>query len=204
MKPQTNRQWTLARLLPYLLILFGIVGFIASFVLTYDKIHVLKNPNYDPGCNINPILSCGSVMKTEQASLFGVPNPVFGLVGFAVLTTLGICLLAGTLFKRWLWVGLQAGVTLGVIFMHYLFFQGVYRIGAICPWCFVVWMVMIPCFWLLTVHNLRERHMILTGKLGRQVVAFASTNAGNILVLWYVIIFAILLQHFWYYWSTLI
>jgi uncharacterized membrane protein len=204
MQQQTDHRRTLKQWLPYILLVIGIIGSIASFALTYDKIHVLKNPNYDPGCNINPILSCGSVMKTEQASLLGVPNPIFGLVGFAMLATLGICLFAGAVFRRWLWLGLQAGVTAGVIFMHYLFFQGVYRIGAICPWCFVVWMVMIPCFWLISIHNLREKHLMLPGKWGGQLATFADANTGNVLVLWYAVIFAILLQRFWYYWSTLL
>jgi uncharacterized membrane protein len=78
---------TLPRVLPYILIVAGIIGCIASFVLTYDKIQVLQNANYEPSCNINPILSCGSVMKTEQASLFGVPNTVFGLVAYSMLFT---------------------------------------------------------------------------------------------------------------------
>jgi uncharacterized membrane protein len=143
-------------------------------------------------------------MKTEQASLLGVPNPIFGLVGFAVLTTIGTCLLAGATFKRWLWLGIQAGLSLGIIFMHYLFFQGVYRIGAVCPWCFIIWIIMIPCFWLLSVYNLRQKNLVLPGGWGRQVTMFASANTGNILLLWYIIIFAILLQRFWYYWSTLL
>lgn len=67
---------TLNKVLPFILIAAGIIGIIASFVLTYDKIHVLTDKGYEPSCNINPILSCGSVMKTEQASLLGVPNTV--------------------------------------------------------------------------------------------------------------------------------
>lgn len=55
----------LPRTLPYIFIIAGIIGAIASFVLTYGKIQVLQNPAYKPACSVNPVLSCGSVMKTE-------------------------------------------------------------------------------------------------------------------------------------------
>lgn len=194
---------TLDNSLPYILIVGSIIGLIASFALTYDKIQVLQNPDYVPGCNINPILSCGSVMKTEQASLLGVPNTVFGLVAFSMLLTFGVLLAAGSKVSRWVWVGAQLAATVGVIFMHYLFFQGVYRINAICPWCFVVWMITIPVFWHLTLYNLRHEYIRLPTRLAKLGV-FIQKHHGDILIAWYLVIFGILLQHFWYYWSTLI
>lgn len=194
---------TLDKTLPYILIAVGIIGIIASFSLTYDKIHVLADASYEPSCNMNPILSCGSVMKTEQASLLGVPNTIFGLVAFSMLLTFGVLLAGGARVKRWVWVSAQMAATIGVIFMHYLFFQGVYRINAICPWCFVVWMITIPTFWYITIYNLKERNIKLPERL-EPVSVFLQKHHGDILLLWYLIIFGILLQHFWYYWSTLI
>lgn len=189
--------------LPYILILAGIIGCVASFALTYDKLHVLQNSNYEPSCNINPILSCGSVMKTQQASLLGVPNTIFGLVTFSALLTFGVLLAGGAQVKRWVWVTAQIAAMVGVIFMHYLFFQGVFRIHAICPWCFTVWMITIPTFWYITIFNLKERNIKLPKQLG-PVSMFAQKHHGDILLVWYLIIFGILLQRFWYYWSTLI
>lgn len=194
---------TLKQTLPYILIVVGIIGMLASFMLTYDKIHVLMDKNYDPGCNINPILSCGSVMQTEQASLLGVPNTIFGLVAYSMLLTFGLLLAGGAKVKRWVWIGAQLAATVGVVFMHYLFFQGVYRINAICPWCFVVWMITIPLFWYLTLYNLREGYVKLPRALAR-VSPFLQKHHADILIVWYVVIFGILLQHFWYYWKTLI
>jgi uncharacterized membrane protein len=194
---------TLEKVLPFILIVVGVIGMLASFVLTYDKIQVLTDPNYDPGCNINPILSCGSVMKTEQASLLGVPNTIFGLVGFSMLLTFGFLLAAGAQVKRWIWLCAQAAASVGVVFMHYLFFQGVYRINAICPWCFVVWMIVIPAFWYITLYNLRQKNLVLPTRLAA-LVPFVQKNHGNILLVWYLAIFGILIHQFWYYWSTLL
>lgn len=183
-----------------MIIVTGIIGLMASFALTYDKIQVIQNPGYDPSCNINPIFSCGSVMKTEQASLLGVPNTIFGLMAFTALVTFGVLLASGAKAKKWVWVGAQIGATLGLIFMHYLFFQGVYRINAICPWCFTVWMITIPTFWYVTLYNVQNKII----RLPKSMADFMIKHHGDILIVWYLIIFGILLQHFWYYWSTLI
>lgn len=172
-------------------------------MLTYDKIHVLLNPNYDPGCNINPILSCGSVMKTEQASLLGVPNTIFGLIAFSTLTTFGVLLASGAKFKKWIWLTAEGAALMGVVFMHYLFFQGVFRIHAICPWCFVVWMITIPIFWYITVYNLMERNIRPPESLSN-LSKFIQNHHADILFVWYLVIFGILLTKFWYYWSTLL
>jgi uncharacterized membrane protein len=199
-----KRELTLRQTLPYILLFCSLVGLLAAFALTYDKIQVLKDPAYNPNCNINPILSCGSVMKTEQASLFGVPNTILGLMGFSGLATIAVALLAGAKFKKWFWWGIQAGAIGGLVFMLYLFFQGVFRINAICPWCFATWMVTIPIFWYTTLYNLREKNISLPTKYGNYLNNFMQKHHGNILVVFYLIIFGILLQHFWYYWQTLI
>ncbi len=198
-----KKQIHLETVLPLILIICGLIGLAAAFVLTYDKIHVLKNPLYDPPCNINPVLSCGSVMKTEQASLLGIPNTIFGLIGFTALITFGFLLLGGAKVQKWVWQVAQGAATVGVLFMHYLFFQGVYRINAICPWCFVTWMITIPIFMYVTVYNLQSDNLPLP-KSWQPTSKWIQRNHGNILIGWYTIIFLILLQHFWYYWSTLI
>ena len=60
----------------------GVVGLAAALTLTVEKIEMLINPAYVPSCSINPVLSCGSVMVTPQASAFGFPNPLIGIVAF--------------------------------------------------------------------------------------------------------------------------
>ncbi len=180
----------------------GIIGCVASFFLTYDKLAMLQDAHYDPPCNINPILSCGSVMNTEYASLFGIPNSIFGLIAYSMLFAFGVLLIGGAQVKKWVWLGAQLAALAGVIFMHYLFFQGVYRLNAICPWCFIVWMITIPTFWYITLYNLREKHIKLPTVVA-PLSALIQKYHGDILAIWYIVIFAIILEHFWYYWSTL-
>lgn len=197
---ETKREVTLISAIKYILIFCGLVGLLASFTLTYDKIHVLKDPNYIPSCNINPIISCGSVMKTQQADFLGIPNTVFGLVGFTVVITIGFMMLAGARFAKWFWLWFQAGLTLGLFGVWYLFFQGVFRINAICPYCFLVWLVVPALFFYTLLYNIRCKFI----KVPKQLTAFLNNNHGNILVAYYLVLLGILLNHFWYYWSTLL
>lgn len=200
---KSTKKWTLERVLPWLLLVAGIIGLIASFTLTLEKIEVIKNPNYVATCDINPVISCGSVMRSDQAEAFGFPNPLMGLIGFGVVTAVGAALLAGATFKRWFWIGLQLGLLFAIGFVFWLMFQTIYRIGALCPYCMVVWSVTIPAFWYTLLYNLRKGH-IKTPASWSRVVAFVQRHHLDILILVYLIIIGIILNKFWYYFGTLI
>lgn len=197
--PSLRRPRTLA----WLLVVGGAIGLAAAAVLLVEKIALLEDPTYVPSCSINPILSCGSVMQTSQAEAFGFPNPIIGVAGFAVVVTVGVAILAGARLERWFWLGLQAGVTFGVGFVHWLIFQSLYRIDALCPYCMVVWTVTIPIFWYVTLHNLR-RGFLRAPQSWRHAVSVLSRNHTVVLTVWYLAIAFLVAQRFWDYWSTLL
>ncbi len=186
------------QLLGRVLALGGAVGLAAASVLLVEKISLLKDPTYVPSCSINPILSCGSVMKTAQAEAFGFPNPVLGVAGFAIVMTVGLAMLAGAEFRPWFWWGLQAGVGFGAGFVHWLIFQSLYRIGALCPYCMVVWAVMIPVFWYTSLTNVER------SRQGWLWVRRVSAFHGVGLTTWYLLVSGLVLHRFWSYWSTLL
>ncbi len=162
----------------------------------------LRNPSFQPNCDLNPIISCGSVMKSDQSDVFGFTNPFLGLAAFPVLITVGVAMLAGGVFKRWFWLAVQAGALFGLFFVHWLFFQSVYRIGTLCPFCMVVWVITITIFWYLLLFNIEQGHIGLRGKLASAGV-FARKHHLDILALWLVIIAVLILQHFWYYFGSI-
>ncbi|WP_442905923.1 vitamin K epoxide reductase family protein [Kitasatospora sp. NBC_00458] len=186
-----------------LLVIGGALGLFASAVLTLDKIRLLEDPSYVPNCNINPIISCGSIMRSDQAEAFGFPNSLLGLAGFAVVVAIGAGLLAGAAYRRWFWLGLQAGTVFGIGFVSWLMYQALYRIGALCPYCMVVWAAMIPMFWYTTLHNLRSG-VIPVPRALRPAVREAARYHWVVPVLWYAVIALLVLNRFWYYWRTLI
>lgn len=163
MTPDETRPVRVSRGLPLLVLIGGLIGTLASGILTYDRIRALEDPLFTPGCNVNAVLSCGDVMNTWQGNLLGFPNMLLGIAGFAGLSGLGVALVAGAVFPRWLWRGLWAGVAAGFCFTVWLISQCLYEIGALCPWCMIVWVVMIPLFWYVT------RHLAPAGSLLRAI-----------------------------------
>lgn len=142
--------------LAWMLILGGVVGWAAAFVLTLDRIRVAANPDVALGCDVNPFISCKSVMLTWQAKLFGFPNPLIGIAAFVAPIVVGFALLAGAKFARWFWQLFTIGMTLGFIFVLWLFDQAVFDIGVLCPYCMVAWAGMIPMFWQLFLYVTSE------------------------------------------------
>lgn len=200
-KPQREPDPFAVQILPSVLAIGGIIGLASAFILTLEKLAILGDPNYVPSCSINPVLNCGSVMTTTQAELFGFPNPLIGLIGFTAILFTGLGLLAGATFARWFWVGLQVGAFLGAIFVHWLIFQSLYTIEALCPYCMAVWIVTIPIFWYLLLFNLQRGH--LTTPAGwAPMVRWATRYHTVVLVLWCLLVASLILQAFWSFWTS--
>jgi len=133
-----------------LLVLCGAAGLLASWVITLDEFKLLEDLDFTPGCSLNPVLSCGSVMESDQAQVFGFPNPMLGLVTYGVVVCVGASLLAGAAFPRWYWLTFAAGCLFGVGFVSWLQFESLYRINALCLWCCLAWIATITLFWYVT------------------------------------------------------
>jgi|SRR5665213_1771940 len=197
----TVKNLTLEKALPYILLVVGLIGYTSAFVIMFDKVQILKNPAYIPSCNLNPIISCGSVMQSKQATAFGFPNPFIGLGAFPVVAVIGAAILAGAKFKRWFWLGFNAGLLFALGFVHWLFFESVYRIHALCPWCMAVWVVSITGFWYVTLYNIDQKHLRLPKGRARLIYAWIRRHHLDILVSWFIIITVLILKHFWYYYG---
>lgn len=183
------------------LVVGGLIGLLSAAALLIEKVALLKDPDRILTCDINPIISCGSVMTTDQAEAFGFPNPLLGVVGFTVVTTIGVVLLAGARLRPWFLRGLGIGTTFGVIFVHWLIFQSLYRIGALCPYCMVVWAVTIPTF-VATVAML-----IRTGAIrlpSRRLADLLVEYQAVIVTVWALVIVGLIGRRFWSYWETLL
>lgn len=178
-------------------LLAGILGEVAAFVLSVEKIRQLQNPSYVPSCSINPVLSCGSVMLTKQASAFGFPNPLLGIAAFSVVIVTGVLAVAGIRLPRWYWAGLAGGTLLGAVFVHWLIYQSLYEIGALCPYCMVVWVVTVAL--LVVVSSIALRPLA-----GSKVLQTLHQWRWPLYALWVTAIALLILDRFWSYWSTLI
>jgi hypothetical protein len=82
----------------------SIASLVASLVLSIDALALAKDPNAALSCNINSVISCGTVGTSWQASLLGFPNAFLGLICEPVVITIAIASLGAVRFPRWFMV----------------------------------------------------------------------------------------------------
>ncbi len=190
----------LARNLPYILIVCGLIMLIASLALSIDNDKILANPSYVPSCNLNPVVSCGSVLQAKQGKTFGFPNPFIGLVASGVVITTGVSMLAGAKFKKWYYQGLEIGSLLGIAYISWLFYQSLYRLHDLCPYCLSVWVATITTFWYVSLYNIDQENIKLPKKLIKPYT-WVRKHHLDLLILIFLIIAGVILNHFWYYYG---
>ncbi|WP_157974035.1 vitamin K epoxide reductase family protein [Desertihabitans aurantiacus] len=138
-----------------LLIITSALGFLASMVLTIDRITIAGNPDATFACDISPFVACGPAMTSEAGAIFGFPNPLLGIAGYAITGTTGVLLASGLRPPRWYLLSLQAGVIGAAVLITFLQYQIINVVNALCLWCFLVWLVTIPIVVTTTITNLR-------------------------------------------------
>jgi uncharacterized membrane protein len=137
------------------------LSLLASFVLSIDAIKLAEDPAAALSCNINAVISCGTVGASWQAHLFGFPNAFLGMVAEPVVITIAVASLGGTRFPRWFMLSAQIVYTVGVVFAYWLFYQSMFVIGALCPWCLLVTVSTTLVWSTLTRVNIRDDNLYL-------------------------------------------
>jgi uncharacterized membrane protein len=194
------RNLTLKKTLPYILIIGGIIGVLCSFALSQDKLTLAAHPQAHLSCSLNPVVSCGTTLKSTQGEAFGFPNPFLGLAAYAAVLTIGVVMTAGARFKRWFWLVVEAGLVFAMAFLAWLIFQSLYNLHILCPYCLCVDAVTIPLFWYVTLYNIDQKNIRLP-KRAKKAYAWVRRHHLDLLILSYLLIFAWILHHFWYYYG---
>ncbi len=154
--PATYRRPTA---LAVFLIVAGVIGVWAAYMLTVDKFHLLENPNAQLSCNFSILVGCSKNLNSWQGSLLGFPNPILGLGGWTATIAVGVGLFAAGRFARWYWIAFNVGVVLALVLVIFLITQSLTVLNVLCPWCMVTWTVTIPTFWAVTLYNFKEGHI---------------------------------------------
>lgn len=186
----------------YLLIIAGLIAFVFSVIIMVEKVLLAADPTHIAPCTINPFISCNAVMASPQAALFGFPNPILGIAGFAIVVTVGFSILAGGQFKKWFWKAMNVGHFLAIIFVYWLFYSAVYKINSLCLYCMAVWAMMIPLFTYTLRYSLKEGHFKLLGS--QSLSHFFEKHTLLITIVMYLVIIVAILQRFWSSWMVMI
>lgn len=183
------------KVFPWLLVIFSIIAFYMSFALATDKYRILADPSFVPSCSVNPLLSCGDVMSTPQASVFGFPNPLLGVIGFMITLTTAMAMLAGAKMKKWFWRCFYVGILFAITFIHWLYHEAVFEIEILCPNCMVVWASVAPIFYYTLMHGLFKKNFFKSSK-SVKAAKFLWSYQFLFLGLWYVLLFGSIIFKF--------
>lgn len=176
---------------------FGIIGLIASFVLAVEEFHLLKDPAVVLSCSFNLVLNCSTVMQTWQASVFGFPNMFIGLMAFPVVIIVATLGLAQVRLPRWFYIAANIGYLLGAIFAYWLFFNSLYDIRVLCPWCLIVTFSTTLLLATITSYNLRENTFLFSKERNKKINAFLDAGYHKLLVAsWIVAMVALVFMKF--------
>ena len=180
------------RQLGFWLVGAGLIALISSAILVYERLQIYIDAGHSTVCDINALLSCGTVMRTPQAEAFGFPNTFIGLVGFSIVVTIGAAIMAGARFKKWFWVCMNIGLAAATAFIMWLWYQTTFQINALCLFCMIVWVMTITLFVKTTVRNI-SAGVIPSSQSMRESARGWSWFAIS---LWLILIFGIIVIRF--------
>jgi uncharacterized membrane protein len=169
------------------------LSLIASFVLSVDALALAADPTAALSCNINSVISCGTVGASWQAHLFGFPNAYLGLLAEPVVITIAVASLGGVRFPRWFMFSAQVVYTLGVIFAYWLLSQSMLVIGALCPWCLLVTVSTTLVFATLTHVNIRDGNLFLPDRLQAPLARWINADIDAMAVTIWLLVLALVI-----------
>lgn len=176
---------------------FGIIGLIASFVLAVEEFHLLKDPTTTLSCSFNLVLNCSTVMQTWQATVFGFPNMFIGLMAFPIVIVVAALGLAEARLPRWFYIFANLGFLLGAIFAYWLFFNSLYDIQVLCPWCLIVTFSTTILLATITSYNLKENTFGIAKSTNNTLQAYLAKDYHKLIVAsWLVLMAALVVLKF--------
>jgi uncharacterized membrane protein len=176
----------------YIVIGLGIIGFLASLTLSYEKYQSALDPNHVPSCSLSPFLDCGKVLESGTDNLLlKIPNAYFGLAAFGALMAVGVMLLAGAHVKDWFWKAFYGGTVFGLIMVGFFFYQSLYNIGALCLYCMVTWLAVIPLFVYSTIWMIESKLLKIPAKFDRAWSVIRKNHLSIVVLIYGMIYIAI-------------
>lgn len=120
------------KLFTYIKIL-SVCGIVLSVYLLWQQ---LFRPAFQP-CYVNSFINCNAVISGSVAKTFGIPTPLYGLIGYIVI------FFAAVFNKKRLLLSMSA---FGLIFCLSIAYIELFQLKVICPVCIMCQIVMIAIF----------------------------------------------------------
>ena len=119
-----------------LLVTVAYLSFIGVLLAVYLLWQQFFKPAFQP-CNINSWINCNAVITGPVAYTFGLPTPLYGLIGYLVM------IVASLSHNRKL---LFATASFGLLFCGYIAFEELIVLRVLCPVCIMCQLIMVSVF----------------------------------------------------------
>lgn len=116
-----------------LITILSMLGIVLAIYLFWQQ---LNTPAFIP-CNVNNFINCDAVITGEVALTFGLPTPLYGLVGYIII------FFASLFRKQKILLGTAA---FGLVFCLRLAYIELFQLHVICPVCIICQLLMIIIF----------------------------------------------------------
>lgn len=127
--------------------ILAVIGLVLGTYLMWEQV---SRPAWQP-CNINATVNCDAVIKGEVSKTLGIPTPLYGLVGYALI-------LIGAFIKNKKLILSMAGF--GLAFCMYIAYRELFQLHVICPVCIGCQIDMIITFILAIMLNKRDKEIV--------------------------------------------
>lgn len=124
--------------------ILSIIGILLAVYLLWEQVF---RSSFQP-CNINSFINCNAVISGEVSKTFGLPTPLYGLIGYIVI------FFAATFQKNKLLLGMAA---FGLVFCLWIAYQELFILHVICPVCIGCQLIMITVFILSLIISFRKK-----------------------------------------------
>lgn len=113
--------------------ILAIAGIVLAIYLLWQQ---LFRPAFQP-CYVNSFINCDAVISGAVAKTFGLPTPLYGLIGYIVI------FFAAILQKKKLLISMA---TFGLVFCLWIGYKELFQLRVICPVCIMCQLIMISIF----------------------------------------------------------
>jgi len=118
----------------YLVIkILSIIGVLLAIYLLVEQ---LFRPAFQP-CSINSTVNCDAIISGAVAKTFGLPTPLYGLIGYIVI------FYSSVVKNKKLLMGMT---TFGLLFCLWIGYKEIFELHVICPVCIGCQVIMITVF----------------------------------------------------------
>lgn len=120
------------------------VGILLALYLLWQQFF---RPAFQP-CYVNSLINCDAIISGPVANTFGIPTPLYGLIGYVVI------FFAALWHRKKL---LLSMATFGLLFCLSIGYIELVQLRVVCPICIVCQMIMIAIFGLSVVLQNKQR-----------------------------------------------